>query len=266
MAPIKFEENIKEKLEQRTLSPSTGAWSKLADLLDNEDKKRKNPMFWWLGIAASVAVMVFITSLVFNTDTIQPKLIPEVVEDNVETEILEPKSKNSIEASKEEIADTNVVEELNEEIVTPDEDDATHSKEPIKNNLRTTNRDKGISLAEVDQEKPKGIIENTTANATALNEKSFEENQVIKVVEEINKIKSQNNNSVSDRQIDSLLKIAHKELLKERIIREGSNVVDADALLQDVEEDLGQSFRSKVFEALKEGYDSVKTAVAERNN
>ena len=33
-----------------------------------------------------------------------------------------------------------------------------------------------------------------------------------------------------------------------------------------VEDDMGQSFRSKVFEALTESYKTVKTAVAERNN
>ena len=45
-----------------------------------------------------------------------------------------------------------------------------------------------------------------------------------------------------------------------------TRTVDANALLQDVEEDLQQSFRSKVFEALQSGYESVITAVAERNN
>jgi len=34
MAPIKFEENIKDKLEKRTLSPASDSWSKLAERLD----------------------------------------------------------------------------------------------------------------------------------------------------------------------------------------------------------------------------------------
>ena len=50
------------------------------------------------------------------------------------------------------------------------------------------------------------------------------------------------------------------------LIREGMKTVDANALLQDVESDLQQSFRNKIFEALKNSYETIKTAVAERNN
>ena len=74
------------------------------------------------------------------------------------------------------------------------------------------------------------------------------------------------NNSVTEREIDSLLKIASKELFKERLQKETSKIVDANALLMSVEDEMGQSFRSKVFEALKESYETVKTAVADRNN
>ena len=43
-------------------------------------------------------------------------------------------------------------------------------------------------------------------------------------------------------------------------------MIDASDLLQDVEADLDQSFRDKVFKTLKSSYYSVKTAVADRNN
>ena len=42
MAPIKFEENIKDKLEKRTLTPSSESWSKLSERLDAEDNSSKN--------------------------------------------------------------------------------------------------------------------------------------------------------------------------------------------------------------------------------
>ena len=34
MAPIKFEEKIKDKLEQRHLKPSADAWDRLSEKLD----------------------------------------------------------------------------------------------------------------------------------------------------------------------------------------------------------------------------------------
>ena len=60
--------------------------------------------------------------------------------------------------------------------------------------------------------------------------------------------------------------MASKELFKDKLQKEAFKTVDASALLLSVEEDMGQSFRSKVFDALKGGYETVKTAVAERNN
>jgi hypothetical protein len=68
-----------------------------------------------------------------------------------------------------------------------------------------------------------------------------------------------------DKEVDSLLKLASKELFKEKLKKETFKTVDASSLLISVEDEMGQSFRSKVFEALKDSYETVKTVVAERN-
>ena len=96
-------------------------------------------------------------------------------------------------------------------------------------------------------------------------ELSFEEQQIKDVVAKVEAMKN-NNESVSEDDIDALLMQAQKEIRLNNLINETTGVVDANALLQDVEADLDQSFRSKVFEALKSSYNSVKTAVAQRNN
>jgi hypothetical protein len=87
----------------------------------------------------------------------------------------------------------------------------------------------------------------------------------MEVVAEIKQLQT-NESSVSDEEIDSLLKQAQREILKQQIYDETTRTVNADNLLQDVEMELEQSFRDKVFEALKSSYSSVKTAVAERRN
>ena len=74
------------------------------------------------------------------------------------------------------------------------------------------------------------------------------------------------NDVVTEDEIDALLNEAEKAIFKEKIKSANTQTVDADALLQDVEADLQQSFRDRVFEALKTSYETVKTAVAERNN
>ncbi|MDO1499629.1 hypothetical protein Q2T40_05710 [Winogradskyella maritima] len=81
MAPIKFEENMKETLEKRTMSPSPELWSKLADRLDEDEKKNRKPVYWWLGIAASVAVLIMLSIGFFNSNT--EEIIDVLVEEEV---------------------------------------------------------------------------------------------------------------------------------------------------------------------------------------
>ena len=103
------------------------------------------------------------------------------------------------------------------------------------------------------------------ATETLLSTSDFEQAKLNDVVAEINRLNAENH-GVSETEIDSLLKQAEREIFTNRIYNENTKTVDASALLQDVEADLEQSFRSRVFEALKSGYVTVKTAVAERNN
>ena len=86
------------------------------------------------------------------------------------------------------------------------------------------------------------------------------------VVAQLQDSKSRANNTVSNSQIDSLLKAASRDLFKDKNLKNNARVVNAKTLLQDVEEDLGQSFRTRIFESLKGNYKRVKTAVAQRNN
>ena len=85
------------------------------------------------------------------------------------------------------------------------------------------------------------------------------------VVAQIKNLK-ENNTAVTDEAIDALLTEAQKEIALDKLYNESTGIVDANLLLQDVEADLEESFRAKVFKALKENFISVKTAVAQRND
>jgi hypothetical protein len=100
---------------------------------------------------------------------------------------------------------------------------------------------------------------------TPVNNSDFEDAKLKEVVAEINDLKTENT-LVTEQEIDSLLKQAERDILTNKLQRSNTRTVDANALLQDVEADLEQSFRSRVFETLLNNYETVKTAVAERNN
>ncbi|WP_353779580.1 hypothetical protein [Winogradskyella sp. 3972H.M.0a.05] len=259
MAPIKFEENMKEKLEKRTIQPSSEAWSKLAGRLDEQESSSKRFGYWWIGIAASVAILIFSGVMFINNEegTITPEIVDttEDTNDTIEEAIvLEDVEKNDVE-------DEITIPEEKKDAVKPDNILKQPKAKQKANQVIKTPKKELVAFNDTKKETEQ------EESVVALNkaELSFEEQKVKDVIAQITTL-NDNGTKATDREIDSLLNLAQKELLSNKIFNESSKTVDADALLQDVEGELEQSFRAKVFDALKNSYDSVKTAVAERNN
>lgn len=260
MAPIKFEEHLKDKLEKRSLSPSSESWSKLAERLDADDKKSKRPIFFWLSIAAGILIMIAISAQFFGSET-SKEVIPQVVEENISVESIKGENQDSNTENSIQLVNENSLEDKNNEAsrISQSQDfDTKHVAHKLtESKTQRVKNDKDF--------KTPGL---TTLNEN-LNKKLQKESDELlmknEFAEALNKLKTENT-SVTDKEIDSLLKLASKELFKEKLQRETTITVDAQALLMSVQDEMGQSFRSKVFEALKDSYETVKTAVAERNN
>jgi len=266
MAPIKFEEQLKEKLEQRTIQPSQDAWNKLNDRLDNVEEKQNNKGFWWLSIAATIVGVLVALTFVFKTNTTI-----------VEPTIVDTKKETIIE--KQDLQNLEVLEENNavaseESKNKPDQIQQNETKTQItKTSLKTVIKEKqnllipnkvNETLTQVDT---KLKLEEVTKNLVDTKPEivSFETQKVNEVVAQIQKLQ-QENKEVTTAEIDALLNTAQKEITMQKLYNEATKTVDADALLRSVEDDLEQSFRDKVFNAIKSGYETVKTAVVERNN
>jgi ABC-type Na+ efflux pump permease subunit len=267
MAPIKFEEHIKEQLEQRSLSPSKNAWSKLDQRLDEHENKSKNKNFWWIGIAASFIGVLLVVSFLFKDEetTIETNVVVETEQSDV-IDVESINEKNIINTSKEEqIVDVNqdkVEENINnkQSIETKKGLRLKSTFKPQENLVINTVED---AVAEAKVEKQKTLDE---LNVNAIKTQDIETLKAKDVVAQILELK-ETKTEVTDDEIEALLDAAYKEITLQRIYNENTNTVDADALLRDVEFDIEEeSFRSKVFEMLKAGYKEVKTAVAERNN
>lgn len=257
MAPIKFEEHIKEKLEDRRVKPSKQAWDKLSERLDAQDKNKINTPYWWLGIAASIIGVLFVVFQFLNSDT-KINISPTIVE------------------TEETISQDSITQIANESVLDKDFNKKEKTIKANKSFILTELNNESIvnsdnekeAVAAIPKEKVRKHKDEITKNDPVLmiqEQLSFEEQQIKDVVAKVEAMKN-NNESVSEDDIDALLMEAQKEIRLNNLINETTGVVDANALLQDVEADLDQSFRSKVFEALKSSYNSVKTAVAQRNN
>ena len=266
MAPIKFEEQIKQKLEARNIAPSETSWEQLSAQLHTEKRNKSKKVFWTFGVAASIVGIILVTTLFFKTSETE-STIPTLVES-------ENSSKMNIENASKEIennGDLNVSQEIEKvaEVVSDAQNGNTRDKEnqkeqqlPKKSVIQGQVSDKSSGFATVSTEKPSEDINQLSIKAAKL---SAEDIKVMEVVAEIKKLKEQGS-MVTNQEIEDLLKQAEKDILKQRLFNKTTRTVDANALLQDVEDELEKTFRAKVFDALRSSYETVKTAVAERNN
>ena len=256
MAPIKFDEHIKEKLEGRNIQPSNQAWNKLSERLDAQEKNKNHKGYWWLGLAASVIGILFVVSQFFNNDikvetNTKVAETPVIIEEDSNSQIANELDEN--EAMKFENVEkveksTNTIKLKTESLIK-----INQVNKPVV--VATT---ENINKEEKDViNKPLEIIKENL---------SFEEQQIKDVVAKVQSMEY-DNKIITDADISALLEQAQKEIRLNKLINETTGLVDANVLLQDVEADLNQSsFRSRVFEALKSNFNSVKTAVAQRNN
>ncbi|MGK0324457.1 MAG: hypothetical protein ACJARX_002473 [Psychroserpens sp.] len=275
MAPIKFEENIKEKLEKRTIDPSADAWSSLSANLKINDKKNTRGVLFYIGIAASIIGVLFVTRVLFNTSA-NELTQPAVVDINTKASQIKLEEKSS-----NEVVGEDVIVPISEENTR--EDLIYKTKLIIKNEPKLATRFNQSSNIQVekkaDQPTENEFISSknrsqaiASVNSVTRREEqpigitlTYEEVKAIEVINQIKKLETENG-IVTDAEIDNLLKQAEREILREHLYNETTRIVDANALLQDVEDDLEQSFRTKVFEGLKSSYKTVLTAVTERNN
>jgi hypothetical protein len=260
MAPDNFDNNIKNKLENRTIKPTEGAWIKLSEQLDTLDKKKPNTTLWF-GIAASiVGVLFFILSNDENAiENTTPIIVDtqEKVKTNDSNEAI-PSIENQLEQI--ELESNQVIVNTKEQAI-PETKQAISPPEQntIKPNDNTINTN--ISVAEVRHE-PK-VESDANVNLESQNV-SFEDQKIQEVVAQIKDLQ-RDDKDITEAEIDQLLQQAENQINHKRSYDRSAKTVDASSLLQDVEMELEESFRDKVLEALKSSYESVKVAVIQRN-
>jgi len=132
-----------------------------------------------------------------------------------------------------------------------EEDTPTIEKENKKSSTPKTQED-AIAF-EPDLESSKTIETNN----------ALEDDRVAQVVAQVEALQNKNE-VVTEEDIDALLVKAQHEITLNDLTKHKK--VDAAALLEVVEIEIETTFRDKVYEALGEGYQKVRTAVVSRKN
>lgn len=254
MAPIKFEENIKERLEKRTIQPSVKSWATLSQRIDNEEKKSTKKGFWWLGIAASVIGILLVSNFFLNIE-ISNNNNSIIVEDNTTKDTLKIETpKQIINTPKQNVIVENKKNTIKSKIKKTDKKPIEATKHIVNNTNVVVNNSLEPLVNKTKTKKPL-IINNNT-----IKEKNL-------IVFDENKIKNSEvkNGIVTDNEINTLLAKATEDIAIQKT-KTATIPIDYNGLLLDVEDELDETFRDKMFKKIKKGYKTVKESVAERNN
>lgn len=250
MEPTKFENNIRQKLEEREIQPSSKAWDTLESMLPSEEVKR-GLSIWWYALAASVVGVLLIVGI-FNPSGINTTEV-QVATEEFETIVPQPKP------NLDDVTTTSVAVEqtknTNQEIIQKKLENKVIKKETTDPITKTKT---SIASQKVKQKEGE-VDEKQTKNTKEITLHT----QVNKVVAQVKELQHKNN-TVTASEVEKLLAEAQKEITNQRIF--SSSKVDPMALLGDVEYELDKSLRDKVFIALGDGYDAMKVALLDRIN
>lgn len=255
MAPDKFEKYIKEKMRQREITPSEEAWNKIAGQLPKVEEKRKKPIVWY-SIAASFVGILIIG--LYMTQSPNPELDAPVQIVTTQEKASDVNKAVSEEPEVIPTAESMPVEMLAE---TPVKQDMSDEVDNVMPEDISPSPEQELAAAELsdpveENSLPPGEVQGR--------EELIIQAKITEVVAEV-RLLELNNEALTEAEVDSLLRKAQSEILKEKIFN-NDRTVDAMALLNEVEDELDRSFRDQIFDRLKAGFNKVRTAVADRNN
>jgi len=229
MEPNNFESQIKQKLENSTIQPSSAAWDKLEVMLDKAQNTKKNRNFSWIYIAASIVGFLLIGT-VFSHLTVMKSIKQgdEVVIQHEENTKLGLEDKVI-----EEKVLINTVSNPDEKIAVVSEKKVTKiiKKQVVKANVNKTER---------------SIINQATASHLQNN---------------------QNKSSlIAEKSASTVVETAQQTIAtNEAVVKSNKVTVDASYLLSQVDSELELSFREKVIHKVSKNFQTIKVAFANRN-
>lgn len=240
----KLEKHIKKQLQNREISPSPEAWEKIAVELKSETSTAPKRTYWWAIAAGIVGLIVLSTQFFDPQDPIETPRETIVVQE-------ETNNKEIPEISDGEDSNPNLERQIEDLVLeVPLNEQQDPEPKTIGNPIQIVERE-----APENQESLNDVAEVTDLAITS---------KLEEVLAQVNSMED-GSIAVSDKEIDSLLMAAQRELLAENILGEDGKI-DAMALLDEVEMEIYDDEQNPLFIRLKEGFFKLRTAVADRNN
>ncbi len=242
MEPNNFEKDFREKLNQRKIEPSNKAWDRLDAMLSVTEKKQPKKKNRWLYIAASLVGFLLVGTIFLNqkknpVETPKNNVVIEdvVIEDVVRKDSVEKPILNTTDPGKTEIAIS-------------------------KKETTEKSENKGYSQPEVSKSNSNQLIINKKNQLT-------ESSVIIKNNQEKQSINREASvaETFKNERVEQLLNTAEKSVAEHSAKPKSKIKVNASDLLNQVDGELELSFREKVITKDNKNYQTVKVALANRN-
>jgi hypothetical protein len=277
MKTNKLDNNIKQKLQNRTFEPSASAWERLSLQLDEQPKQKKKGWFFYIGAAASILLLVVVGFQFLSSDKVVNHKKEIIVNTSIDTINIDKKIEKFVKEIPDEkaIVKVNKVEEMQKvekaivkKISINKRKNVISTKEKIKihkNNIILLQEDDTILAAKVE----------THQNNHPTKEKIIKREP----------LKQDPNSSIRINSDDLLFAVTHssKEVeayyAKHRINREDvlktiqnqlkeSNLkVNPTIILAEVERTIiNDDFQKSFMKSLKRKVTDIATAIASRND
>lgn len=246
-----FDQHIKSILDSRTLEPKAEIWNKIEARLDH--RKRKKNIKQWSYAVAAILVLGLILPVALDSDD---QLI-----DNTSIVNLKDVNNTSIDPIKNE---TNTQKFKSEvvEVIEPKAfiNNSVALRDKVQSNVSESKDKTYLNVA------PSIIVNENTKEATIVNNESDSKVKLLDPKHPKGEL-SQNSQLAYnlDDEIETLLNQAQLSIEVDEALKNesmSSFLSEADQLLLEAEESIGQSFRTKVFHFVKNSFKDIKKGVA----
>jgi hypothetical protein len=274
MKTNKLDNNIKQKLQNRTFEPSASAWERLSTQLDEQPKQKKRGWFFYIGAAASILLLVSIGIQLLSSDKDEIKINEIIVDTKIDTNTIDKKIEQFINEipTEKAIVKTDEVEEKQK---------VNYNKNVIANKVKQSHLNKEITSSQTTRNDNTEIaivkvkITNNSKNVIPTKEKKLKEN--IFKQDPNSKIKINSDDLLfavthSSKEVkayyakhnltrDDVLKTIKSELQKTNI------KVNPNTILAEVERTIGEEdFENNFLKSIKRRVSGIATALASRND
>jgi hypothetical protein len=268
MKTNKLDNNIKEKLQNRTFQPSASAWERLSTQLDEQPKQKKRGWFFYIGAAASVLLLVSIGIQLFSDDS--EEIIPKneiIVDTPIDTSTIDKKIEQFINEIPTEKALVKVDENIDvkKEVVSIKESES----HPKKKRGVIAKKEEKIIIAKIDEKEISIDKITSEKNTSVIKKEALQQNPnsrikinsddllyaVTHTPKEVKNYYAKYNVNREDvlRTIKSELKKSNIKINPNTILAEVERTIDDD------------DFQNNFMKSLKRKVSDIATAIASRN-